>query len=76
MEPFRRSFSIGAVIGYFLRFFFLGAPDPLVGFLATPGPFLGASSVNGFCAMKAGLLAPTNDSFGVWSGGIFDPMAV
>ena len=38
--------------------------------------FFGAAVVNGFCAMNAALLAPTIESFGVWSGGIFAPMAV
>ena len=72
VELFRRRLSIDAVINYFLCFFL----DPFF-FLATLDPFLGASSsINGLCAMNAGLLAPTNDSFGVWSGGIFDPMAV
>src|SRR5882672_3427620 len=72
VELFRRRLSIDAVINYFLCFFL----DPFF-FLATLDPFLGASSsINGLCAMNAGLFAPTNDSFGVWSGGIFDPMAV
>ena len=71
VKLFGRRLSIDTVTNYFLGFFL----DRF--FLETPDPFLGASpSINGLCATNAELLAPTSDSFGVWSGGIFDPMAV
>ena len=99
VELFRRRLSIDAVINYFLCFFL----DPFF-FLATLDPFLGASSsINGLCAMNAGLFrrylpasrrghllglltphafyghfleVPVKQQLAIWSGGIFDPMAV